>query len=83
LSEELYRTACLINALTAEEGMTKPINWCPERVAEPAHKALPAAVLLVSFIGNNSSFLVFAPLVKSLALVTPPCPANEFTSWTA
>lgn len=42
--------------------MTKPINWCPVRVAEPARNALPAAVLLVSFIGTVSCFMMFAAL---------------------
>jgi phosphatidylglycerophosphate synthase len=52
-------------------------------LADPAANALPAAVLLASFIGTGSSFLAFAALAENGVSPTPRCPAKAFTFWVA
>ncbi len=43
-------------------------------LAEPAVNALPAAVLLASFMGSTSTFLAFAVAAAKLGLVSPAYP---------
>ncbi len=45
-------------------------------VSDPAHKALPAAVLLAAFIGTGSSFLAFAVLAERRGLKSEAYPAK-------
>lgn len=47
-------------------------------LAEPAHNALPAAVLLASFIGTGSSFLAFAALAEKRGLSDSAMPGKGF-----
>ena len=47
-------------------------------VADPAHNALPAAVLLASFIGTGSSFLAFAALAEKRGLTDTALPGKGF-----
>lgn len=47
-------------------------------LAEPAHNALPAAVLLASFIGTGSSFLAFAALAEKRGLSNSAMPGKGF-----
>ena len=46
--------------------------------ADPAANALPAAVLLASFIGTGSSFLAFAALAAQRGLQNPAMPGKSF-----
>lgn len=46
--------------------------------ADPATNALPAAVLLASFIGTGSSFLAFAALAAQRGLQNPAMPGKSF-----
>ncbi len=45
-------------------------------VSDPAHMALPAAVLLAAFIGTGSSFLAFAVLAERRGLKSEAYPAK-------
>ena len=47
-------------------------------VANPTANALPAAVLLASFIGTGSSFLAFAALAEKRGLADTPMPGKSF-----
>jgi len=47
-------------------------------VADPAHNALPAAVLLASFIGTGSSFLAFATVAAKRELASTAFPEKSF-----
>lgn len=47
-------------------------------VADPAANALPAAVLLASFIGTGSSFLAFAALAEKRGLSDTALPGKSF-----
>lgn len=47
-------------------------------VADPARNALPAAVLLASFIGTGSSFLAFAALAEKRGLTDTSLPGKSF-----
>lgn len=47
-------------------------------LAEPAQNALPAAVLLASFIGTGSSFLAFAALAEKRGLSDSAMPGKGF-----
>lgn len=47
-------------------------------VADPAAHALPAAVLLASFIGTGSSFLAFAVLAEKRGLTDTAFPGKSF-----
>ena len=47
-------------------------------VADPAANALPAAVLLASFIGTGSSFLAFAALAEKRGLSDTSLPGKSF-----
>jgi phosphatidylglycerophosphate synthase len=47
-------------------------------VAQPAANALPAAVLLASFIGTGSSFLAFAALAEKRGLSDTALPDKSF-----
>ncbi|MFC3682749.1 CDP-alcohol phosphatidyltransferase family protein [Hydrogenophaga luteola] len=46
--------------------------------ADPAANALPAAVLLASFIGTGSSFLAFAALAEKRGLTDTALPGKSF-----
>lgn len=46
--------------------------------ADPAVNALPAAVLLASFIGTGSSFLAFAALAEKRSLTDTALPGKSF-----
>jgi phosphatidylglycerophosphate synthase len=46
--------------------------------ADPAANALPAAVLLASFIGTGSSFLAFAALAEKRRLADTALPGKSF-----
>lgn len=46
--------------------------------ADPAHNALPAAVLLAAFIGTGSSFLAFAVLAERRGLASAAYPQKGF-----
>ena len=46
--------------------------------ADPAANALPAAVLLASFIGTGSSFLAFAALAEKRSLADTALPGKSF-----
>ncbi len=47
-------------------------------VADPAHNALPAAVLLAAFIGTGSSFLAFAVIAAQRGLKNLAVPNKSF-----
>jgi phosphatidylglycerophosphate synthase len=47
-------------------------------IAHPAHNALPAAVLLASFIGTASSFLAFAVVAEKHQLASLAFPDKSF-----
>ena len=47
-------------------------------VADPAVNALPAAVLLASFIGTGSSFLAFAALAEKRGMTDTALPGKSF-----
>jgi len=47
-------------------------------VADPAANALPAAVLLASFIGTGSSFLAFAAIAEKRGLTDTALPGKSF-----
>ncbi|MDD2923962.1 CDP-alcohol phosphatidyltransferase family protein [Rhodoferax sp.] len=47
-------------------------------LAEPAHNALPAAVLIYSFIGTASTFLAFAVLAAKRGLASTAFPGKGF-----
>ena len=47
-------------------------------VADPTNNALPAAVLLASFIGTGSSFLAFAALAEKQGLTDTALPGKSF-----
>jgi phosphatidylglycerophosphate synthase len=47
-------------------------------VADPVHNALPAAVLLATFIGTGSSFLAFAALAAKRGLHNTALPDKSF-----
>ena len=47
-------------------------------VADPAQNALPAAVLLASFIGTGSSFLAFAIVASQRGLTSTALPDKRF-----
>ena len=47
-------------------------------VADPTTNALPAAVLLASFIGTGSSFLAFAALAEKRGLTDTALPGKSF-----
>ena len=47
-------------------------------VADPTNNALPAAVLLASFIGTGSSFLAFAALAEKRGLTDTALPGKSF-----
>jgi phosphatidylglycerophosphate synthase len=47
-------------------------------VADPAHNALPAAVLLASFMGTGSSFLAFAIVAAKRELTSTEFPDKSF-----
>ncbi|KRC04044.1 hypothetical protein ASE11_02945 [Hydrogenophaga sp. Root209] len=47
-------------------------------VVDPAHNALPAAVLLASFMGTASSFLAFAIVASKRALASTAFPDKSF-----
>lgn len=47
-------------------------------LADPAHNALPAAVLLASFIGTGSSFLAFAALAEKRGFKDTALPGKGF-----
>ncbi|MDM7942284.1 MAG: CDP-alcohol phosphatidyltransferase family protein [Hydrogenophaga sp.] len=47
-------------------------------VADPAHNALPAAVLLASFIGTASSFLAFAIVAAQRGITSTALPDKSF-----
>ena len=47
-------------------------------VADPLRNALPAAVLLASFIGTGSSFLAFAALAEKRQLTDTALPGKSF-----
>lgn len=47
-------------------------------VADPAHNALPAAVLLASFIGTASSFLAFAIVAAQRGITSTTLPDKSF-----
>ena len=47
-------------------------------VADPSHNALPAAVLLASFIGTGTSFLAFAALAEKRGLTDTALPGKSF-----
>ena len=47
-------------------------------VADPAHNALPAAVLLAAFIGTGSSFLAFAVIAAQRGLTNLATPDKSF-----
>ena len=47
-------------------------------LADPAANALPAAVLLASFIGTGSSFLAFAALAEKRGLADTALPGKSF-----
>ena len=47
-------------------------------VADPTNNALPAAVLLASFIGTVSSFLAFAALAEKQGLTDTALPGKSF-----
>ncbi len=47
-------------------------------VADPAHNALPAAVLLATFIGTGSSFLAFAVIAAQRGLKNLDVPDKSF-----
>ena len=47
-------------------------------VADPTNNALPAAMLLASFIGTGSSFLAFAALAEKRGLTDTALPGKSF-----
>ena len=47
-------------------------------IADPLRNALPAAVLLASFIGTGSSFLAFAALAEKRGLTDTSLPGKSF-----
>ncbi len=47
-------------------------------VADPTHNALPAAVLLASFMGTGSSFLAFAAVAAKRGLASTDFPDKSF-----
>ncbi|MFP8779039.1 CDP-alcohol phosphatidyltransferase family protein [Hydrogenophaga sp. RWCD_12] len=47
-------------------------------IADPLHNALPAAVLLASFVGTGSSFLAFAVLAEKRGLTDTTLPGKSF-----
>ena len=47
-------------------------------MADPTNNALPAAVLLASFIGTGSSFLAFAALAEKRGLTDTALPGKSF-----
>ena len=47
-------------------------------IAEPATRALPAAVLLAAFVGTGSSFLAFAVLAERRGLASTAFPKKGF-----
>lgn len=47
-------------------------------VADPTNNALPAAVLLASFIGTGSSFLAFAAIAEKRGLTDTALPGKSF-----
>lgn len=47
-------------------------------IADPATNALPAAVLLASFIGTGSSFLAFAAVAEKRGLTDTALPGKSF-----
>ncbi len=47
-------------------------------IADPASNALPAAVLLASFIGTGSSFLAFAAIAEKRGLTDTALPGKSF-----
>ncbi|MBL8318289.1 MAG: CDP-alcohol phosphatidyltransferase family protein [Burkholderiaceae bacterium] len=47
-------------------------------IAEPATRALPAAVLLAAFVGTGSSFLAFAVLAERRGLASAAFPRKGF-----
>ncbi|MGI9216980.1 MAG: CDP-alcohol phosphatidyltransferase family protein [Hydrogenophaga sp.] len=47
-------------------------------IAEPAANALPATVLLASFIGTGSSFLAFAAIAEKRGLTDTALPGKSF-----
>lgn len=47
-------------------------------IADPATNALPAAVLLASFIGTGSSFLAFAAIAEKRGLTDTALPGKSF-----
>ena len=47
-------------------------------IADPAANALPAAVLLASFIGTGSSFLAFAAVAEKRGLTDTALPGKSF-----
>ena len=47
-------------------------------IADPTNNALPAAVLLASFIGTGSSFLAFAALAEKQGLTDTALPGKSF-----
>lgn len=47
-------------------------------IAEPATRALPAAVLLAAFVGTGSSFLAFAVLAERRGLASAAFPKKGF-----
>ena len=47
-------------------------------IADPSANALPAAVLLASFIGTGSSFLAFAALAEKRGLTDTALPGKSF-----
>lgn len=47
-------------------------------VADPVHNALPAAVLLASFMGTGSSFLAFATVAAKRGLASTEFPDKSF-----
>ena len=47
-------------------------------LANPAHNALPAAVLLASFLGTGSSFLAFAAFAEKRQLTDTALPGKSF-----
>ncbi len=47
-------------------------------VADPAHNALPAAVLLAAFIGTGSSFLAFAVIAEKHQVPSTAFPDKSF-----
>lgn len=47
-------------------------------IADPAANALPAAVLLASFMGTGSSFLAFAAIAEKRGLIDTALPGKSF-----